>query len=44
MPSTMMSDQIIKRLTATGSSDHHHHIAYDDAGHGAMTRRAAIRR
>lgn len=36
-PSTMMSDQIVKRLDAAGFKQPHVHIAYDDAGHGAMT-------
>lgn len=36
-PSTMMSDQVIKRLDAAEFTYPHEHIAYDDAGHGAMS-------
>lgn len=36
-PSAAMSDQVIARLDAKGFKFRHEHIAYPDAGHGAMS-------
>ena len=36
-PSSVMADQVIARLDATGFRYAHIHIAYPDAGHGATT-------
>lgn len=36
-PSTVMADQVIARLDAAHFKPLHQHIAYPDAGHGAMT-------
>ncbi len=36
-PSTMMADQVIARLDSAGFKPFRQHIAYPDAGHGAMT-------
>lgn len=36
-PSTIMADQVIARLDAAHFKPFHQHIAYPDAGHGAMT-------
>ena len=35
-PSTEMADQVMQRLDAEGFDHPHRHIAYADAGHGAM--------
>ncbi|RYE03768.1 MAG: dienelactone hydrolase [Sphingomonadales bacterium] len=36
-PSSEMSDQVIRRLDAKGFKFRHEHIAYPNAGHGAIT-------